>query len=269
MAPGTRICGVPLSRFTHSSVSCSHNMGLHLVHSVLPFLLRKHTPCIYSVLLLLIFTDIYSVLQFVIWKCTLCTYSVLQFWSENAYLVHAQFFCLWSENVHPVHIQFFRLWSENVNLYILSSPVLIWKCILCTYSVLLSVLSQRALCNWRHPQKTSTASQNINSFPITKPVVLSRTQRLITNRPPLVRSPAAVCTPLPRDLVQGKHFGSRHKEMNHNPCFGSNTRRMNSVLASRNRGTAGVATHMAAAAAERRSHYVTAHNACNEQFNCS
>jgi hypothetical protein len=44
--------------------------------------------------------------------------------------------------------------------------------------------------------------------------------------------------------------------MNYNPSFGSNTRRINSVLASRNRETAGVATHIAAAA-ERPSHYST------------
>jgi hypothetical protein len=96
LAVGTRICGVPPSRFTHSSVLFSHNVGLHPVHSVLPFLLRKRTPCTYSVLL------------FLIWKRTPCTYLVL-------------LFVIW--NLHSVHTPFFCLWSENVYLYILSSSV--------------------------------------------------------------------------------------------------------------------------------------------------
>jgi hypothetical protein len=145
-------------------------------------------------------------------KTWTCTYWVLLFVIWKRAPVHTQFFYLWSKNVQPVHAQFFCLWSENVDLYILSSSIcdlktwtctcsvllfviwksaactysvllfVIWKRALCTYSVLLPILTQRTLCNWRHPQKTSTVPQNINSFPITNPVLLSRTQRLITNR---------------------------------------------------------------------------------------
>jgi hypothetical protein len=120
LAPSTRIYGVPPSRFSHSSVLCAHNVGLHPVHSVLSFLLRKRTPCTYSVLLLLI-------------------------WKRTPY--NTRFFGLWSENVHHVML-WFVCDVKTYTLYILSSSICDLKRYSCTYPVLLFVIGKPTPCTY-------------------------------------------------------------------------------------------------------------------------